>query len=109
MSSHRLHSEDSPSLAPGREVELSIDKLALGGAGLARFEGMAVFVERGLPGSRVLARITAAKKRHAEAEVLRVLAPSPHAAEPFCPHFGSCGGCTHQDLDYAEQIGRAHV
>lgn len=104
MSSHRMHSEDSAPLAVGREVELAVDKLALGGAGLARFEGLAVFVERGLPGSRVLARITQAKKRHAEAEVLRVLAPSPHRAEPFCPHFGPCGGCSHQDLDYAQQL-----
>jgi 23S rRNA (uracil1939-C5)-methyltransferase len=99
-----MHSGESTPLAVGRDVELSIDKLALGGAGLARFEGLAVFVERGLPGSRVLARITACKKRHAEAEVVQVLAPSPHATEPFCPHFGACGGCSHQDLDYAEQL-----
>lgn len=109
MSSHRMHSEDSPPLAVGREVELSVDKLALGGAGLARFEGLAVFVERGLPGSRVLARITAAKKRHAEAEVVQVLTPSPHRAEPFCPHFGPCGGCSHQDLDYAQQLHWKHI
>ena len=104
MSSNRLHSEESAPLAVGREVELDVDKLALGGAGLARCEGMAVFVESGLPGSRVLARITAAKKRHAEAQVVQVLAPSPHAVEPFCPHFGPCGGCSHQDLDYAQQL-----
>lgn len=104
MSSHRMHSDDSSPLAPGREVELVVDKLALGGAGLARFEGLAVFVERGLPGQRVLARITQARKRHAEAEVLRVLTPSPHQVESFCPHFGPCGGCEHQDLDYAEQL-----
>lgn len=109
MSSHRLHSEDLSPLAPGREVDLAIDKLALGGAGLARFEGMAVFVERGLPGQRVLARITATKKRHAEAEVVQVLAPSPHQAEPFCPHFADCGGCSHQDLDYAQQLHWKHL
>ncbi|MEW5775004.1 MAG: 23S rRNA (uracil(1939)-C(5))-methyltransferase RlmD [Thermodesulfobacteriota bacterium] len=109
MSSHRLHSEDSSPLAVGREVELAVEKLALGGAGLARFEGLAVFVERGLPGQRVLARVTLAKKRHAEAEVLRVLSPSPHQTEPFCPHFGACGGCSHQDLGYDQQLHWKHL
>ena len=56
------------------------------------------FVPYTLPGERIRAK-TVGKR----AEVLEVLEPSPDRIEPFCPHFGSCGGCTSQhvgDLPY---------
>lgn len=85
-------------------MELDIERAAFGGAGLARSEGMIVFVEGGLPGSRVLARVTRRDKSCLRAVAESVIAPSPHAAEPFCPHFGVCGGCTWQDATYEAQL-----
>ncbi len=86
-------------------IECEIESLAYGGRGVARTEdGIVVFVERGLPGARVLARVDRVKKRFAEAVVEQVLEPGPDAAEPFCPHFGACGGCSHQDLAYERQV-----
>jgi len=85
-------------------LELEIERPAFGGAGLARLDGRVVFVEGALPGSRVEARVTKSDPGFLKAVAVRVLAPSPHAAEPFCPHFGPCGGCTWQDADYAAQL-----
>ncbi|MGE4551477.1 MAG: 23S rRNA (uracil(1939)-C(5))-methyltransferase RlmD [Desulfovibrionaceae bacterium] len=91
-------------LTPGQRIEVRIESLSYGGRGLARFEGLAVFVTGGLPGSVVRARVTRAKPRFAEAAVEAVVTPSPDAVAPFCPHFGRCGGCLLQDLAYPRQV-----
>lgn len=85
-------------------IECEITALALGGRGVARVDGLVVFVERSLPGQRVLAQVDRVKKRFAEARAVEVLRQSEHWRAPFCPHFGTCGGCLMQDLDYAEQL-----
>jgi 23S rRNA (uracil1939-C5)-methyltransferase len=87
-----------------RLLELTIERPAFGGAGLARLEGQIVFVEGGLPGSRVVARVVKEDKSCLRAVADRVLVASPHAVEPFCPHFGVCGGCTWQDAAYPAQL-----
>jgi len=91
-------------LRKGAEVEVQLDKLAFGGQALGRVEGMVVFVDHGLPGQRVLVRLTKKKSQFAEARVLEVLDQSPAYTPPVCGHFGLCGGCQWQDLDYAEQL-----
>jgi len=94
----------------GQTLTLTIDTLALGGAGVARMPegqegaGMAVFVASGLPGSIVSARITRMHRRHAEAVAVEVLTPSPDAVEPLCPHSEVCGGCPLQTLAPARQL-----
>lgn len=88
----------------GQKVLLDVEKLALGGHGLARLDGMAVFVEGALPGQRLLARIVARKARHAWAESLQVQVQSPDFIPPGCPHFGVCGGCDWLHMDYARQL-----
>jgi 23S rRNA (uracil1939-C5)-methyltransferase len=95
----------------GGEVVLPVEKLAFGGRAVARLDNFVVFLEHALPGQRVLARITRKKRQYAEARVLEVLSQSTHYVEPFCPHFGTCGGCSWQDLDYDQQLHwkRQHV
>lgn len=63
-----------------------------------------MFVPRALPGELLTARITSAKSRWAKAEKVESLRPHEHAAEPSCQHFGPCGGCTFQSLEYAAQL-----
>ncbi|MBC15773.1 MAG: 23S rRNA (uracil(1939)-C(5))-methyltransferase RlmD [Desulfovibrio sp.] len=87
-------------------VECEIESLAYGGKGVARIDGMAVFVAGGLPGDTVKARLVKVKKRFAEAVAESVVSPSDKRVEPACPHYGTCGGCTAQDLDYAEQLAQ---
>ncbi len=87
-------------------VQCTIESLAFGGRGVARVDGMAVFVAGGLPGDTVKARIVRAKKRFAEAETETVVTPSAHRVKAECPHFGVCGGCVFQDLAYPEQLAQ---
>ncbi|UIJ37203.1 23S rRNA (uracil(1939)-C(5))-methyltransferase RlmD [Desulfobaculum bizertense] len=88
----------------GDLVELTVHGLAFGGRGVARTEGFVFFVEGALPGQRVEAKITRLKKRFGEAEATKCLEQGPHDIVAFCPHFGKCGGCSFQNLDYAEQL-----
>jgi 23S rRNA (uracil1939-C5)-methyltransferase len=88
----------------GEELELSIDSLAYGGNGVARLNGFVVFVRGGLPGDRVLARVTKTKRGFAEAVAETVLDPSPSRVDAPCRHFDLCGGCRFQDLAYETQV-----
>jgi 23S rRNA (uracil1939-C5)-methyltransferase len=85
-------------------VELGIEKLVAGGAGLAFLEGKAVFVPLALPGERVSARLVSGKRDYAQAELLEVLEPSRHRVAPPCPVYGLCGGCNLQHLAYSRQV-----
>lgn len=84
-------------------VEVTIDRLAYGGAGVGRHGGMAVFVHGAAPGDRVRARITKRRDRHAEAEIAEILTPSPLRQPSPCPLFGDCGGCKWLHLPYGAQ------
>ena len=92
------------SFKKGKELELEVERLTFGGKGLARVDGFVVFLERTLPGQRVLARISRKKPSYAEAKVLKILEESPLAVEPRCSHFGTCGGCLWQNLPYHVQL-----
>lgn len=91
-------------LQAGMELELAVTRLALGGRGVARLEGLVIFVDGALPGARVRARVERVRKGFAEAVTEAVLSPSPQAVAPVCRHFGVCGGCLWQDLAYADQL-----
>jgi 23S rRNA (uracil1939-C5)-methyltransferase len=95
----------------GAELELTVDKLAFGGKGVAHVDGLVVFIEHAIPGQRVRVRITRKRRQFAEAHVVGIISQSPVYTEPFCPHFSYCGGCKWQDLPYSEQIRwkRLHV
>ena len=96
--------EAMPALARDQELELVIDSLAYGGRGVARHGELVVFVARALPGDRVRARVTKFKRRYAEARAVELLEAGPGRVTARCEHFGVCGGCAWQDLDYAEQL-----
>jgi len=88
----------------GDEVELQIDSLAYGGNGVGRLNGFVVFVRGALPGDRVRAKVTKVKRGFAEAAAQSVLEPSLHRIDAPCPHFGVCGGCRFQSLEYDVQV-----
>ena len=68
-------------------------------------EGMGVFVRGPVAvGDRVRAEVFKVKKKHAQARLIEILEPSPHRVEPACAHFGACGGCKWQHVDYEEQL-----
>ncbi len=87
-------------------IEITLEQMAHGGKALGRHQGRVVFVPYAIPGERVRARITEDKERHAFAELVEVLEPSPARVDPPCPHFGSglCGGCQWQHIAYEQQL-----
>jgi 23S rRNA (uracil1939-C5)-methyltransferase len=93
------------------EVEAPISGLAFGGKGIARLDGLAVFVDRVVPGDRARIRITRRRKNYAEARLVEVLEPSADRVPAPCRYSGICGGCSWQFLNYASQIAykRQHV
>ncbi len=91
----RRRPEDLPLLH-----NLYIEDMADKGRGLARHEGKVVFVAGAVPGDRVDAQVMKAKSSFAEARMVQLLAPSPDRVQPFCKHFGTCGGCKWQHLSY---------
>jgi 23S rRNA (uracil1939-C5)-methyltransferase len=91
-------------LKKGQEVELDIIDAAFKGKGLAKVDGLAVFVHGTTPGDKVKARIIKKKKKHREAKLLEIIEPSPHRIEPKCQHAKVCGGCSWQHIPYSKQI-----
>jgi 23S rRNA (uracil1939-C5)-methyltransferase len=85
-------------------LKLELGDLALGGKALGRHEGRVVFVDRGLPGDHVTARVTRVKPAYAEARLESIETPSPARVEARCPHVGVCGGCRLQELPYDAQL-----
>ncbi len=88
----------------GQEIDLEITDVAYGGRGVAKVDGMAVFVDQAVTGDRVRARVFRRKKTYAEARTLEVLSPSPCRITPPCPYSRYCGGCKWQFVDYRHQL-----
>ncbi len=91
----------------GEQLELEIESLAFGGRGVARSGGYVVFVAGALPGDRVRAEVTKAKRRFAEARTVELLAPSADRVEDRCAHEGEpCPGAPWQGLPYERQLAQ---
>jgi 23S rRNA (uracil1939-C5)-methyltransferase len=84
----------------GDELELHIDRLAFGGAGVARTDGYVVFVRDAVPGDRVRARVTKSRRSFAEAESVELIEPSAERVEAVAPH----PGAPWQVLPYERQL-----
>ena len=93
---------------------VTIEAVAAEGKSLARVQlpgseenstsGVVVFVEFAVPGDVVDIRVLKKKKNYLEGRIERIVKPSPDRLEPFCPHFGICGGCRWQPLPYEMQL-----
>ena len=88
--------------------EVPITGWASKGKALAKVEGMAVFVQGAVPGDVADLRVMKQRKKYAEAKAIRLHTLSPDRVEPFCAHFGVCGGCKWQDLAYEKQLAFKH-
>lgn len=72
--------------------------------GIARQEGKAIFVEGALPGELVEYASYRCKPRYEQAHLVRVIRKVASRVEPPCPHFGVCGGCSMQHLEFGAQV-----
>jgi len=95
----------APALTPGDIVEIDCtDLIAKTGQAVGRADGMVVYVLGPVPGERARVRIESVKAKYAVAELVELLDRSPDRVEPFCPVFGTCGGCQVQHLSYPAQL-----
>lgn len=83
---------------------LNVHDIAEEGKGVARAEDLVVFIDKAIPGDIVDASIYKKKKKFAEAKITQIITPSKERVEPFCQHFGVCGGCKWQHMDYQAQL-----
>jgi len=90
----------------GRDTDCTIEVTSLGFEGIAigRHEGVVYFVKGALPGELVRARVVRKRKSHVEATLIEILRPSSDRIDAPCSHFGTCGGCKWQNLEYQAQV-----
>lgn len=100
---------DAP--AAEQSATVTIERIAKGGDGVGRVDGLACFVPRTAPGD-VVQIAYVARARHGRGRVLQVLTPSPVRVQPTCVHYerDRCGGCQLQHLNEAAQRdARLHI
>ncbi len=83
---------------------IPITDIGAEGKAIARIDGMILFVPFVVPGDVVDVKIIKKKKNYAEGRVVAIKQFSDKRVPPQCPHFGTCGGCRWQNLNYADQL-----
>lgn len=84
--------------------KITIQRTAAEGKAIARYNDVVVFVPFAIPGDVVDLQVLKKRKNHMEAKVVKYHEYSPNRVEPFCEHFGVCGGCKWQVLPYTDQL-----
>lgn len=83
---------------------IEITGIAAEGKAIARHENMVIFVPFGAPGDLADIQVTKKRRNHMEGKIVELHRSSGMRTEPFCEHFGICGGCRWQHLDYENQL-----
>lgn len=83
---------------------LVITDIAAEGVSIGRHDNYVIFVRGVIPGDIVDVQLTRTRKAYAESKLLRIKEYSADRTEPFCSHFGKCGGCKWQMLPYDKQL-----
>lgn len=84
--------------------KVTIEGVAAEGKAIAHIDGAVLFVPFAVPGDVVDVRVIKKKNNYMEGIILNMIKPSEHRLEPFCEHFGVCGGCKWQPLPYHMQL-----
>ena len=82
---------------------LTFTDTSLLGAGVSRLDGLALFCPGAVAGDTAEVRILSVKKRYMDAELIRIVSPSPNRCPSDCAVFGQCGGCTFRHIPYSEE------
>jgi 23S rRNA (uracil1939-C5)-methyltransferase len=84
--------------------DIAITDISYDGSGVGRHENKVVFVNKAVPGDVVDVKVYKSRKNYYEATVVNFKSTSALRSEPFCMHFGTCGGCKWQHLNYEAQL-----
>lgn len=87
-----------------RLENIMIDTMAAEGKCVAKVNGLVLFIQGGAPGDVVEVELTKIKSNFLEGKVTTIQKLSPLRSTPFCEHFGLCGGCTWQHINYETQL-----
>ncbi len=90
---------------PVQEVKTAIiESLDQEGRGVTHVEGKTIFVDGALPNEKVTFQSIRIKPSYEVANVVEIIKQSNQRVTPKCPHFGLCGGCKLQHLDFVAQV-----
>jgi 23S rRNA (uracil1939-C5)-methyltransferase len=84
--------------------DISVTDIADEGRSVGKVDNKIIFLDKAIPGDVVDALITKKKSSYLEGRVISIKTFSPLRTEAFCEHFGTCGGCKWQDLNYESQL-----
>lgn len=84
--------------------DLVVETMAAEGKCVSRINGLVIFLAGGAPGDTVDVQLTKIKSSFLEGRVINIKQFSPSRAQPFCQHFGICGGCSWQHIQYDTQL-----
>jgi len=96
-------------LSKGQIIDLDIRSLAYGGMGVSYHNDVVIFVKGGIPGEKLKAKIYKKKKNYLEAYPIEKIKKSKKSVDPRCEHFGVCGGCSFQNLNYNDQLSQKNT
>lgn len=86
------------------EIEVKIEKITDSALGIARSDGLVIFVENACPEDILKVKINKITKSWAKADIIEVIKPSDYRVKPFCPLYKVCGACQLQFIDYDYQL-----
>jgi 23S rRNA (uracil1939-C5)-methyltransferase len=84
--------------------DVRIIDIAEEGKGVGKTDDFVLFVDKAIPGDIADVQVYRSKKNFGEAKIIALKQPSEYRVEPFCEHFGTCGGCKWQHMTYAAQL-----
>jgi 23S rRNA (uracil1939-C5)-methyltransferase len=83
---------------------IQVIDIAEEGKGVGKSDDLVIFIDKAVPGDIVDVELLRRKKKFYEGKIQNLVKPSEHRTEPFCEHFGVCGGCKWQHLTYDAQL-----
>jgi len=91
-------------LTKNQVITTTILNSRINGEGIAKVDGMTLFIPYALVGEKVVAKVIMAKKNFAVARLVEVLTPAEERVRPECKVFTKCGGCQLQHVKYYNQL-----
>lgn len=88
----------------GDIIEVKIEDVLFPNKAIARYDGKTIAIKNALLDQTVLAKISRIRKNDAEAKLVEVVKRADYEQEPYCKHFGVCGGCQYQTIPYEMQL-----
>lgn len=85
-------------------TNIEVFDIAEEGKGVGRSDDLVIFIDKAVPGDVVDVELMRKKKNFAEGRVHQLVTPSIYRTDPFCEHFGVCGGCKWQHMTYEAQL-----